>query len=1122
LDQGGRKRLKGAFQAYEEVKLAQLELLLAKDPLSVFYVLGGRQWPSGLRGRVRELRRACLEKLGPEQIPEVCTMTLEWGLMLAAELESLGLKERIRALERERVETREVSSWLRRVSPSKKAGRNSQAKSYKRRLKRLLRKLGALRDEALLSRRLESFFGKRPVRFFNRLSFFALMLLLLVFIVDIFLPKTESMTEGLFWIDTGICFFFLWEFFVRFLFAPNRRFWFRRHVLTDFLPALPFGLILSTASGADVLAKTLGTGAIRSIRLVRIPVYARYVRLLRPMVNFFRLIAFWLRGMDRIVEGLSPLLNVEVILFEHSPQKKNEEMTPGEAMLPVAEFRRLPPELRKERAPELLKRLEGEMVRAGKNAAPIASSSAGLSSSRILPADSLVFLLRSLDAEQVTRHLPEEQIYSLGRFLKLLDIPLFRHLPGWKQIIGSGGDAPPDERIARAGRAIGGGMGKVLRIVDAWMDLSGVLTAPQILDRIATALMRSTQRPAVRLLLFGSLFILLKLFFQIVLPLDAPGLFHFLDKFVATPLLIVGTIALVLLLLGRWLKRIAGESGGQLIRAAESRYSNLTELLRIRSEAQTIRQLAERVFPDEAEKAQELEEGICREAAALRLGVSGDGINLRARKFALLLLDAEDGGFLHKTDTKGPEQFLENPDLVTLRRETLSVSPGEEKKLARLDLSVTKNLFGPFFWFDLLTEALSVQVAKLCNLYNLYLLPLSDWEHAGKGEKRKHEAVLQGDEDLPAAPKKDGGFATSFFHVLHFLDPSEECLAEVEKVFGKEVRERLIQDRRRMVRKIFSTKAMSKLPRSLRAFNPLSFYRGKLGGGRIFFLPFLILWMLLGFFVRVVRITVKATFEILRPRIHGREDESETSPMVVRRKLRRMKKPLCFESIHFLALLDPSYLGIPLLGTEGKALFHKDLDAIGAGPGEWDRILEVKEDMERRLVYSQELLDKVEGRLNRPLEKFEVERLQRALARDEKGLCVLLATHSRLKAWLDREEGEVPPGALPRSRALARCSPRRGWKLLRSSLAGETEALRSLRRALKNKSRDLRQVLLAFDRAGEKDSSELAVDIAVSMLQHLERDLDRLQTVRGLTALALRDLRQHEDLVLAIGAYSSS
>ena len=1124
LDEEGCTCLKEACKSYEKTKLGLLESLLDQDPLSVFYSLGGRQWPRSLRKQVRELRSRCLEKLGPKQIPEVCTMTLEWGLMLAAELENMELSDRISALERERTEAREVFRWLRGVAgvrgEEEEGTRSLRAKTYKRRLKRLLRKLGALRDEALLHQRLESFFGHKPVRLFNRLSFFALMLLLLVFLVDLFLPKTETLTEGLFWVDTGICFFFLWEFSVRFLFAPNRRFWFRRHVLTDFLPALPFGLLLSTAAGADVLAETLGTGAIRSIRLVRIPVYARYVRLLRPMVNFFRLIAFWLRGMDRIVEGLSPLLNVEVILFETSSKKRDEEIVPGKAMLPVAEFRRLPPELRKEKAPELLKRLVSEMGRREKSFGSLdtrATKNPKKTSSRILPADTLVFKLRSLDADQVTRYLPEEQIYSLGRFLKLLDIPLLRLLPGWKQVLGGGGDVPPDERIARAGRAIGGGMGKVLRIVDAWMDLSGVLTAPQILDRIATALMRSTQRPAVRLLLFGSLFILLKLLFQILLPLDAPELFRFLDKFVATPLLIVGTIALVLLLLGRWLKRLAGESGGQLVRAAESRYANLTELLRIRSEDQTIAELADRVFPGEAKKAADLARGIHREAASLRLGAMREGMDLRARKFALLLLDAEDGGFLHKTDTKGPEQFLENPDLVSLRREVLSYTSGDEKRLGRLDLSATKSLFGPYFWFDLLTEALSVQVAKLCNLYNLYLIPLSEWESAGEQERVRHQAVLEGDEDLPVAPAKDGGFATSFFHVLHFLDSGEACLAEVEKVFGKAVRDRLVQDRRLMVRRIFSTKAMSKLPRSLRAFNPLSFYRGKLGGGRIFFLPFLLLWMVLRFLGRLVRITIRATYEILRPRIQGREDESETSSLVVRRKLRRMKKPLCFEAIRMMAQLDPLYLGLG-----GDAQFSKDLDAIGAGPAEWDLILEAKEDMERRLVYLPELIQKLSSKLGRSLETWEAERLRRALARDEQGLCLLFAAPSRLKAWVECKEAEVPPGALPRSRALAHRSLRRGWRFLRGSLARKHEEIRVLRKRLKEKPLDLQQVLWAFDRAGKRGPEAAALDLALSMLRHRGQDLARLQTARGLTALILRDLRQHEDLVLAIGAYSSS
>ncbi|MGK0302893.1 MAG: hypothetical protein ACI89X_003779, partial [Planctomycetota bacterium] len=38
-------------------------------------------------------------------------------------------------------------------------------------------------------------------------------------------------------------------------------------------------------------------------------------------------------------------------------------------------------------------------------------------------------------------------------------------------------------------------------------DLHGIVTGPQILDRVASAIVKATQRPAVRLLLFGGVFL---------------------------------------------------------------------------------------------------------------------------------------------------------------------------------------------------------------------------------------------------------------------------------------------------------------------------------------------------------------------------------------------------------------------------------------------------------------------------------------------------------------------------------------------------------------------------------------------------------------------------------------
>ena len=65
----------------------------------------------------------------------------------------------------------------------------------------------------------------------------------------------------------------------------------------------------------------------------------------------------------------------------------------------------------------------------------------------------------------------------------------------------------PEERIVELGR-------RVADWVESWhgrmlffADWHGIVTGPQILDRVASAIVKATQRPAVRLLLFGGVFI---------------------------------------------------------------------------------------------------------------------------------------------------------------------------------------------------------------------------------------------------------------------------------------------------------------------------------------------------------------------------------------------------------------------------------------------------------------------------------------------------------------------------------------------------------------------------------------------------------------------------------------
>ena len=137
----------------------------------------------------------------------------------------------------------------------------------------------------------------------------------------------------------------------------------------------------------------------------------------------------------------------------------------------------------------------------------------------------------------------------------------------------------PEARVVQLGR-------RIAYRLEAWReralffaDTHGILTGPQILDRVATAMVNASKRPAVRLLLFGGLFVLVRL---LVGEQNTVG--QFLERFVATPLIVLGAVCLAFLSLGRWLKRLAGEASETLERTSEAHFIGLLELIKQREE----------------------------------------------------------------------------------------------------------------------------------------------------------------------------------------------------------------------------------------------------------------------------------------------------------------------------------------------------------------------------------------------------------------------------------------------------------------------------------------------------------------------------------------------------------
>ena len=117
-------------------------------------------------------------------------------------------------------------------------------------------------------------------------------------------------------------------------------------------------------------------------------------------------------------------------------------------------------------------------------------------------ADAIEFLW-TLRTQDVGRYLKPRDVQALDRVVRVLSTVPIRWLPLIGRLAVHPMPPNPEERIVALGR-------RVADWLESWhsrmlfvADLHGIVTGPQILDRVATAMVKASQRPAVRLLLFG-------------------------------------------------------------------------------------------------------------------------------------------------------------------------------------------------------------------------------------------------------------------------------------------------------------------------------------------------------------------------------------------------------------------------------------------------------------------------------------------------------------------------------------------------------------------------------------------------------------------------------------------
>ncbi len=872
-----------------------------------------------------------------------------------------------------------------------------QLRKALRRLNRTNRKMVREAQELRLQARQEEIFGTRAVAWFENLILWLILLVMVVLIVEAVLPdpwpaphataKAVAEAEAwrpvhriLAWIDAAICAVFLVEFFGKLMMVKGKLSWFRRHFLVDLIPSIPYGLI--AAHSLDSLR------AGRLVRFARLPRLLRYIRFARPLIRFARFFGFLQRGIDRLIRLHGALLNRNIVLFEPARTREGVRSTSelgGRLRLLRARARRawrrtsaeLDPTARSRRIRGFLGGLpeEKELL-----LLPTVGASTGTESGQFVRAEELIRSLTDLDGGTVEASIGQAAAARISATLERLDAPLLRDMPLLRQMIPAARVGEAVERVAAAGKALGRYIQKRLGGIHWISDLSGVITGPQFLDRVGAGMVQATERPAKRLLLFGLGFVFFRGLVHLMFPgftdhpegVDVPFLVSiadWLERTLGTPFLVLGVVCLVILTIGRWFRRVAGEATDFYNRTAEAQYLNLLKEAKLAHQDEDLELLWDRVLrPEFLISRSTIEPG--GEALKERFTERRSSRD-RVDRVLKLYDDYLDGALFHITDTKTSSQFLGNIALESIRTHCLGFSRRERRRLEELDLDRQRSAIrGPYLWFRSVTHSITQWTARLILEYNHHAI--SEKERANCPEpaltthkrwlERKLSGASGGDDDSGNMPFS----VTTWFSALHFLTVDEDRDRAVAEEFGERTLKALQADRQAMIRTVFGTYPFHRRARSERTINPFQLYYRYLAGGKVLFLPFYFLGALLkavGWLLHRIRVTLH---EILHPgEMSDDGKENWASYDVAVRKIGRMRKPLYMECARFRALFDPEYLGVDLIpgedsGLEGRT-YREDLEQIGAWDVEWDDFESIRSERDKALAELEILAERAGG-----------------------------------------------------------------------------------------------------------------------------------------------------------------
>lgn len=842
------------------------------------------------------------------------------------------------------------------------------------RLQKQLHRVKVELQEKQLQERLESIFGQKFITRFEQILFGLIFVVLaLLFYEFIWVEHDDKATRKvLALIDTGICAVFLTEFFLKISLVKQKWFYFKRRWFIDLLPSIPFVYFTDYLYIEYMMAG-------RSAKLVRLSRFARYIRVIRPFIRVIRLVSFTLRGMDRLIRRYSQWLNHNLVFFEpsqsiyHRPEPNYFEQANVVYARSLSLTRQLTAQLSTtELAPMLPFYLTSLKEHLSGEHAPLSQQQLNgeMSIQRLkeVPVEHAIHTLINLQGAELEAHLGYNFPKRLYTVVGLFDLPILNRLPLLQTVLLKRRHSTASEFSAWWIRGFGKLLETLLSLGYWFADLYGVVTGPKLIDRVGSTLVRSFERPAKRLMIFGGLLITLKLLVTGLGVNMLSNLVNALQRFVGLPMIIIGTICLVPLVLGKWMKRIADQAEELYRLTSEAQFINLLKDLKERNAEEDLTQIYNRVVYAEeqlwglataetknercktfvqvsaselkkpllvnqemhdSEEPQQATENSAEQSAFLQLfdamGSPSHDLYWLDKRLDLLYRDYLDGAILHHSDIKTTEQLLGNLSLRNLFEYKLSMTAQEKSAIERLDLGTHRSLIGPFMWFSLITQSVSQAAAQLVIDYNRYIIPKNQidlappqnialfeaWMKHKNGEGLSYPELEKQKRELQLSP-----FNTTDITVLQVLASPSNHEQEIKARFGELVLDILNQDQKRLIRGVFSSYPLHQLPKPMRTLNPYLLYNEYIQGGKVFILPFRIIGLVFKAIGLALSWTKEKIDEIRFPEKIRTEIIPQKDFVVAERKIDRMRKPIFMKLLQLRAQIDFAYLGLHVEGLE--------------------------------------------------------------------------------------------------------------------------------------------------------------------------------------------------------------